>query len=199
MDFNSIKEKGVKWLKSNNTNYLIVLILAVIFVYIVYSFFFDSKANYTFMADNKSIKAASSDESTSTKKEYEEQQKTELKNILKQIQGVGNVDVMITFESDETKVPAVDTTNQKTTTEETDKEGGKRVNNSETGDSKVVMSSSGKGNEPLIVKTYKPKVVGVIIVAEGAESSKTKFDIMKAVSNIYNLSADKVNVYPMKK
>ena len=112
--------------------------------------------------------------------------------------GVGDVDVMITFENGEEKVPAYDKTEQKSTTEETDTQGGKRVNNQNNDNSKVVMTQNDGKNEPFILTTYKPKVVGIVIVAEGAENSKTKYEIEQAVSKLYNVSLDKVNVYSMK-
>ena len=59
------------------------------------------------------------------------------------------------------------------------------------------MSSESGGNSPVILKTYKPKVIGVVITAEGAESSKVRYDIEKAVSSLYGISVEKVNVYPM--
>jgi stage III sporulation protein AG len=61
------------------------------------------------------------------------------------------------------------------------------------------MSTSDGNNEPFILKTYKPKIVGVIVLAEGAENSKIKYELEQAVSKLYNLSLDKVNVYSMKK
>lgn len=134
----------------------------------------------------------------SQSKDYEENQKVELKNILKKMEGVGDVDVMISFETGEEKVPAYDKNAQKSTTEETDNEGGKRINNQNTDGSKVVMTSNDGKNEPFILTTYKPKITGVVIVAEGAENSKTKYQIEQAVSKLYNLTLDKVNVYSMK-
>ena len=137
--------------------------------------------------------------STDDQEDYEEKQKNDLKNILKKIDGVGNVDVMITFESGEQKVPAYDKSTQISKTEENDTSGGTRVNNQNTDGSKVVMTTQDGDNEPFILTTYKPKAIGVIVVAEGAENSKTKYDIEQAVSKIYDLSLDKVNVYSMKK
>lgn len=133
-----------------------------------------------------------------TKEDYEDKQKTDLINILKKMNGVGDVDVMITFENGEQKVPAYDKTEQKSTTEETDTQGGKRVNNQNNDNSKVVMTQNDGKNEPFILTTYKPKIIGLVIVAEGAENSKTKYEIEQAVSKLYNLSLDKVNVYSMK-
>ena len=128
---------------------------------------------------------------------YEDKQKIELTNILRKIDGVGEVDVMINFESGEEKVAAYDSTNQTTKTEETDTNGGKRVSDQQNDTTKVVMSSESGGNSPVILKTYKPKVIGVVITAEGAESSKVRYDIEKAVSSLYGISVEKVNVYPM--
>ena len=132
-------------------------------------------------------------------KNYEEKQKIDLENILKKMNGIGDVEVMMSFEQGEQKVPAYDKSTQKSTTEESDNEGGKRVNNQDTDGSKVVMTTSDGNNEPFILTTYKPKICGVIIIAEGAENSKTKYEIEQAVSKLYNLSLDKVNVYSMKK
>ena len=118
---------------------------------------------------------------------------------IKKIEGVGDVDVMITFESGEQKVPAYDKSTQISKTEESDTSGGTRVNNQNTDGSKVVMTTKDGDNEPFILTTYKPKVIGVIAVAEGAENSKTKYEIEQAISKLYDLSLDKVNVYSMKK
>ena len=140
-----------------------------------------------------------SNEKVMTSDDYEEKQKADLINILKKMDGVGDVDVMISFENGEEKVPAYDKTEQKSTTEETDTQGGKRVNNQNNDNSTVVMTQNEGKNEPFILTTYKPKIVGIVIVAEGAENSKTKYEIEQAVSKLYNVSLDKVNVYSMKR
>ncbi|MCR1949750.1 stage III sporulation protein AG [Clostridium sp. DSM 100503] len=129
---------------------------------------------------------------------YEAQEKKELKNLLTKIENVGEVEVMIYFKSGEVKVPATENTTQEATTEETDNQGGKRTNTQQTDGSKVVMAGDGSKNEPYILQTNKPEISGVVIVAEGASSSKVKYDIQVAVSSLYGISIDKVNVYPMK-
>jgi stage III sporulation protein AG len=193
--------KLIQKLKNSSDNakirYLLLICLTFIFIYIVFTFFTNKPMIPTFSSNQNNTQQSSAEKQLRT--QYEDEQKNELRQILKQIEGVGNVDVMITFESDETKVPAVDTSSQKNTNENSDKEGSKQSNSQETDSSKVVVTSNNNGSEPLIVKTYKPKVVGVIVVAEGSESSKVKYDISKAVSNLYDLPMDKVNVYPMKK
>lgn len=133
---------------------------------------------------------------SSTNSSYEEAQKEELEEILSKIDGVGNVSVMIRFESGEVKVPAVDSSTQVSKTVEDDGDGGTRTTEQQSQGDTVVMSSSGSGTDPFITKTYNPQVTGVIITAEGATSSKIKYEIQLAVSKLYDIGLDKVNVYP---
>ena len=178
----------------------LILIFILIFINVIGS---SSSFNKKFTSiSNSGAKENTTDVSNDkvmTSDDYEEKQKVDLINILKKMDGVGDVDVMITFENGEEKVPAYDKTQQKSTTEENDTQGGKRVNNQNNDNSKVVMTQNDGKNEPFILTTYKPKIIGIVIVAEGAENSKTKYEIEQAVAKLYNLSLDKVNVYSMKK
>ena len=191
--------------KNGKLKNLIVICLILVFILIAMNVVGSSSmlnSKITSISDNNMKTEQNNDKSNEdvmTSDEYEAKQKTDLINILKKMNGVGDVDVMITFENGEEKVPAYDKTEQKATTEETDTQGGKRVNNQNNDNSKVVMTQNNGKNEPFILKTYKPKIVGIVIVAEGAENSKTKYEIEQAVSKLYNLSLDKVNVYSMKK
>lgn len=184
--------------KENRWKLILVLLLLVI-LYIFISFFTDNISTLAPSSKNKVSSNNAVSENEKEKKDYEEQQKNELKNILKKVDGIGNVEVMLTFESDESKVPATDSNKQTSVTEETDNNGGKRTTNQNTDSNQVVMETKNGENSPLIIKTYKPKIVGVMIVAEGAEDSKIKYEISQAVSTLYGISLDKVNVYPMKK
>lgn len=182
-----------KWDKKKpNWNYLIILLLLVL-CYIVIDFFSASKnvkVNVSKEEETKVVNALLN---------YEQNQKNELKYILGQMDGVGRVDVMLYFESGEEQVPAIDITRSVNSTEETDNEGGKRVNNQNNDGSKVVMTNSGMKNEPFVLKVNKPKLTGVMVIAEGAGDEIIKFNISKAVSKLYDIELEKVYVYPMKK
>ena len=201
MDKDNAKKELQKIFSQKPLNNLIIICAVLAFILIALSVF---KPSFMNKSDNNQIISKSNAEETaamteSEKKDYEEQQKIDLKNILKKMEGVGDVDVMISFENGEEKVPAYDKSSQTSTTEESDNVGGKRQNNQVTDSDKVVMTRQNGNNEPFIIKTNKPKITGVVIVAEGAENSKTKYEIEQAVSKLYNLSLDKVNVYTMKK
>ncbi|PRR82960.1 stage III sporulation protein AG [Clostridium vincentii] len=186
-----------KLLKDKKFSYVLCILLALSFVLIAINFFAPKSVNT--ISENTSAETITNETMNETNTaNYEDEQKKELINILKRIEGIGDVDAMINFQSGEVKVPAYDTTTQTTITEETDKEGGKRVNNQKNDGSTVVMTSNDGENEPFILESYKPKVIGVVVVADGAKSSKTKSDIEKAIQSLYDIPANKVNVYPMK-
>jgi len=209
MDKDKIKKEIKKIFAQKQLKNLMAVCLVLAFILLAMNVFLPSTKSLTSnkitginvdkKVNNNSVTKDTQELVQTDEKSYEEKQKIDLKNILKKMNGVGDVEVMMSFDNGEKKVPAYDTSAQKSTTEETDTEGGKRVNNQNTDSSKIVMTTSDGNNEPFILTTYKPKINGVIILAEGAENSKTKYEIEQAVSKLYNLSLDKVNVYSMKK
>lgn len=198
------KKELKKILEQKGINTLIVVCLIMGFILIALNVLLPSKDGsivnmYSGTNNNQNETELTGANEENYEDNYEENQKNNLKNILRKVEGVGDVDVMITFETGEQKVPAYDKNTQVSKTEESDTSGGKRVNNQNTDGSKVVMTTKDGENQPFILTTYKPKVIGVIVVAEGAENAKTKYDIEQAVSKLYNLGLDKVNVYSMEK
>ena len=196
MDKKRLKEEIIKLFSDKKVTNLLAIVLFLICTVMAINVLTSNSVDDGKQIENE-VLAKEETQNKPTITSYEENQKNELVGIIKRMQGVGEVRVMMTFESGEEQIPAIDSNVQTTVTEETDKEGGKRENKQTTDGSKVVMTSNGNGNEPFITKTNKPKVIGVVVVAEGAEVSKVRADIEKAVSNLYNLTADKVNVYPM--
>ena len=193
MDFKKLKNEVSKLFKNKYMGNILAVLLVIGFILIAITILAPGLLN----VKNEVLTEENNTKVNTTASTYEDKQKIELTNILRKIDGVGEVDVMINFESGEEKVAAYDSTNQTTKTEETDTNGGKRVSDQQNDTTKVVMSSESGGNSPVILKTYKPKVIGVVIAAEGAESSKVRYDIEKAVSSLYGISVEKVNVYPM--
>ncbi|GAA0115935.1 stage III sporulation protein AG [Clostridium senegalense] len=129
---------------------------------------------------------------------YKEKVQGELISILEKIDGVGRVEAMIYFESGEEQVPALNVNDSKSNTTEKDTVGGERSINQENGGTTVVMSNEGSKTEPLIVKTYNPKITGICVVAEGASDKITELRVRQAVTNLFDLEEEKVQVYPMK-
>lgn len=178
----------------------VVIVLILAFVLIVVSFFTDTPKEKQEETLTQTVAQKTSEELENIeieKKDYEENQKNELKIILEKMAGVGKVEVLMHFKSGEVNVLAVDNSNQVSLTEETDSNGGKRISNQETDGSKVVMKTLDGDNEPVILQTNKPTITGIVVVAEGAGNSKTKYEIQTAISGLYDIPLDKVKVYPM--
>lgn len=198
MDFEKIKkifknDDG----KNKNTGTLIILILIGVLLIIGSNFFKNQTTeNTSAVQQSNANNQSNTDDST---KVYEEQLQNQLKKTLENIQGVGKVDVMIYFGSGEEEVPAVNVNDSTNTIEENDNSGGKRNTTEKNNSSTVVITNNGDKNEPLILKTYKPQITGVCIVAEGAGDKYIKLQLTEAVINLFNVPVDKVNVYAMKK
>ena len=195
MDKKKLINELKKLLDDKKITNVLTIALVIAFVLIALNVFYPDM-----FKEKEKVKSTLSEEveTINTKEEYEETQKKELKSNLESMSGVGKVQVMINFKSGESKVLAYDSSKQIVSTEEKDTEGGTRVSNQTNDGTTVVMTNEGGDNEPFIVETYKPKIEGIMILAEGASDSKIKYDIQKAVSSLYGLSAEKVNVYPMK-
>jgi stage III sporulation protein AG len=128
---------------------------------------------------------------------YELSKRNELKSMLTKMKGVGRVDVMISFESGEEIVPAVNINDGVSSTNEKDNEGGERKTTQNNKGSQVVMTTKGGDSQPVVLKKNNPKVLGVMIVAEGAKDKQVQLDVKNAVASLLGIQSNKVNVYPM--
>lgn len=184
----------------NDKKFLNVVYIALViaFVLIAISFITTSRKKET--TNTSSLNTLESENFTLKEEvtNYEEKEQKELQLLLSKMENVGEVDVKIYFKSGEIKVPATEGTTQESITQESDSSGGIRTNNQLTDGSTIVMAGDNGNSEPYILQVNKPEITGVIVIAEGANSSKVKYDIQVAISSLYGISIDKVNVYPMK-
>ncbi|QUH20693.1 stage III sporulation protein AG [Alkaliphilus sp. B6464] len=128
-------------------------------------------------------------------KTEEEIVEVRLKKILERIKGSGEVEVMVTFEMGSEIIPASNTVETKDTTEEKDSNGGIRTVTSQNLTENIVTTNDNTGNKPLVIKEIKPRVKGVIVVAEGADDIEVKMQLYDAVKTVLQVSGDRVQVY----
>lgn len=195
--------KNNKWLeklsnngsKKNFTNLGIIFLVGVL-VLLCFDFFNPSSAA---TSNNAASQKPLTAEEAKIKQDFEKQVTDQLKDTLESVEGVGKVKVMIYFDGGEEQVPAMNINDATNTTEESDTEGGKRQQTQTNDGRTVVVTNDGSKSSPLILKTYKPKVTGVCVVAEGADSKTVQLMVKQAVVNTFGISNDKVTVYPMQK
>ncbi len=121
-----------------------------------------------------------------------------LEKILSNIQGVGEVEVMITLETKGQIEPAFNKVASTETSEENDSTGGRRVVTTENVNQTIVTQNNKEGNEPILLKSIEPEIRGVIVVAQGAENIKVKESIFTAVKTVLQVAGHKIEVYPKK-
>lgn len=105
-----------------------------------------------------------------------------LENIISKIDGVGNVSVMITYNSSGENIYAQNS--------KSENNGDKKSVNSE-----IVLYESPDGNdEGLIVSVKNPDISGVAVVCDGGNSMKIKAEITELVTRLFGIGADRVYV-----
>ena len=116
-----------------------------------------------------------------------------LKTILSEIEGAGSVSVLITYESTSETVYAM-TTN---TSENSSSSNGGGSNMSTITQTPVVVTNNGK-SELIVVKELMPKILGVVVVAEGASNIKTRLALLSATATALNVDADLIEIFTKK-
>ncbi len=139
-----------------------------------------------------------SDDPSSLIRELEEHYENQLKELLDEMIGVQDAEVMVILDSTFRKIVEKEISKQESTTDETDKNGGKRKSTTSQLDEKVIIIDGKDGKEPFIISVEKPKVTGVLIVADGAENLQVKNWIIEAVSKVFDMPSHKVSVLAKK-
>ncbi len=148
----------------------------------------DTQASDSDMAENAlAVMARVSDS-------YEAELEQRVREILKNVEGVGKVDVMIVLKSSGEKVVQVDGKNSHSLTEEQDSAGGiRKIENQEQEQNTVMVSGNGE-NVPVIAKELRPELSGIIISAEGGGNPAIQSEISAAMEALFGLPAHKIKV-----
>lgn len=126
--------------------------------------------------------------------EYTAVMEQKVEELLGQMEGAGQVKVIITLRSSSEKVVEKDAPVSRTDTTEADSGGGTRtVNSVETGES-TVYTGEGGYSEPYVIKILSPQVEGVVVLAEGAGSGSVSKNISDVIQVLFGIDAHKVKV-----
>ena len=123
--------------------------------------------------------------------EYQEYLEQRLEDILKMMDGVGNVRVMITVKDKGEKVVAKDNTTSNSST--TSEDG--LVSNDYSSESTTVYDGE---DTPYETKELLPEVEGVVVVAEGAGNAAVETEIYETVMALFEVDAHKISVGKMR-
>jgi stage III sporulation protein AG len=114
---------------------------------------------------------------------------------LSKIQGAGKVTVVLTLRCGTEQVLARDENVSNTT-----KGAGDSAETSSERSVTTVIVSAGSGAEnPIMLKYIYPEYLGALVVAEGADDAAVKLQLVRAVSGLTGLGADRIVVTKMNK
>jgi stage III sporulation protein AG len=184
------------YLGNNGYKKIVYNLLIVVIICTIALITWDSFYPIEITSSNPILKENPKDEEIEFKSEYKDSDEEKLKKILSNIKGVGEVDVMITYETSTEVVPALNVTKSSQITEEKDAQGGVRTTTQDELGQNVIMANQ---NEQLVViKEIKPQIRGVVIVAAGASDIKIKTELIAAAQTLFQIPTHKVMVYEKK-
>lgn len=193
-----LKERLNKFLNGDGDNkkkvenlifLLIILIITIVAINFIWK---DDKQESKQTTTNKEL--ASEEKNTNSDEDLEKK----LEKILSSINGVGNVNVMLTYTESTQIIPVYNKTEKTSNTNESDSGGGTRqVEESDVTQEVVYQDKNGKNNV-ITQKTISPKIEGAIITADGANNSNIKANIIQAVEAATGLATHKIQVFEKK-
>ena len=187
-----LKEKLSKIFKNDGNNkkrtenlvfLLVILIVTVVAINIIWKDEETPKST----TNNASKQLAVKENKSTVELTLEEK----LENILSKIVGVGNVDVLLTYNETEQIIPIYNTKDKTSVINETDSTGGSRVTQESDSSREVIYQN----DEIVVQKTKSPKIEGAIIAATGANNSNIKANIIQAVEVVTGLATHKIQVF----
>jgi len=156
-----------------------LVIAGVLFIVVILIFF-------------SGIAPANNNSSTKVREEvivttnYAEETEVRLKNILSNINGIGDVDVFVYVTSSPEIVYLKETESQTNQSSS----GQQVLTQKET----IVFDKNGNLSSAVVVVTKYPKIEGILIVASGANDVKLKLKIIDAVSCILSIAPTNIEV-----
>lgn len=200
-----LKDRGIeKWLKRDN---LVILVLSGILLFIIAMPMEKGEKKDNVIQNENPVETPqpTDDVKDGTRDDWEKFSEEEysvwleqrLTEVLGQVAGVGEVRVMITLKSSRELVVEREESISRSSTKESDSQGGSRViSQVETGEN-VIYSSEGTSSEPYVIKTLQPEIEGVLVVAEGAGNGTVNRTITAIVQALFDVEPHKVSVVRM--
>ncbi len=193
---NSSEENGGTDKKKieNLVFFVIILIITIVVINVILN---GKKTTVKTENNTNSKKLATNINEVDSNSSEENNLEEKLEQILKKIQGVGEVKVCINY-SESSEVVAMYNENSKvSSTEESDTSGGTRKIQ-ETDSQKDIIYKEENGEKiPITKKVIQPKIEGAVVTAKGANNADTKANIIQAVEAVTGLATHKIQVFEM--
>lgn len=195
-----LKSEPLKKIKGLKKDQLVILLLFGILLVVIAIPTEPGKSSDTKSKQEETEEAQtgkSGNETVLPEDTYVRQQEERLKEVLQKVEGVGDVEVMITLQSSSEKVVEKDTPSTRQTVEESDSAGGSRTTLEESWTEETIYQEEDGSRIPYVVKELEPKTEGVIVIAEGGGNAEVKQNILEAVQALFPVEAHKIKIMKM--
>lgn len=144
---------------------------------------------------NKDTVTNSSDNKDYSNESYIKSMEIKLKEVLSQIDGVGELYVMITVKNSSSKNVLKENNISYEDTNEEDSSGGKRKKYTYSEDNKTVYVTDSSGNTtPYVISEMSPEIEGVAVIAEGGDKVLVKEKIINIIKALFGIDINKISV-----
>jgi stage III sporulation protein AG len=130
---------------------------------------------------------------------YEEEYSRRLQTVLEQVAGIGEVEVFVNVDSTDEVIVEKNRQDTQQVTNEKDRQGATRQVTELARDGEVVTVDEDGAQRPLILKRIKPRIRGVLVVADGAERATVRKLLVEAVERSLDVPSHRISVLPRRK
>ncbi len=182
-------------IKTDKKLIVIIVIGLVGMLLLLFSEIFDSSDDI----DDSAKSTESSNTQYTYEQNYKKQVQQDLQKLISSIDGAGNTKVMVTIESGTKSVYAVDENIKDTSNTSDDNNKYSRSSEYSRDTEHIIVNSSSKDEDGLIVEIIQPQIRGVAVVCQGADSAVVRQNITNTVTAVLNISSTRVCITKMTK
>lgn len=168
-------------------NLVIFLILAIIVLIVINTFFDNNQSN----KNANLVQTVSKKDSITGDVNLEKK----LEGILSKINGAGKVSVMVSYSNEVLKQPMTDVKTTTTVVSEKDSNGGERKTEETSTEENVIYEQNGNNKTPMLKQNVLPTIIGVIVVADGAGNTNVKENLIRAVTAAVDVPNHRIQVF----
>ncbi len=131
--------------------------------------------------------------------EYCLQLEQRIEDLLSNMDGVGEVQAMVTLTTSKELIVEKDEPVTRNTITESDGAGGTRSTNESSFDYETIYETDGEGNKiPYVIKQIEPEIQGITVVAQGGGNAIVQKNISEVLEALFHVDAHKIKVVKMK-
>ncbi len=122
-----------------------------------------------------------------------------IEELLSCMDGVGEVQAMVTVSASRELIVEKDEPISRSTVTETDSGGGARSTNESSYEYETIYETDSEGNKvPYVIKHIEPEIQGITVVAQGGGNALVQKNISDVLEALFHIEAHKIKVVKMK-